>query len=142
MKSLVTVAASIASAFAQTAWIGIPAAGSNLTAGSPLNVTVSQSPPMLGFNQVALVIAMQQCPASGCSGYNPYYNGLGVVLYQGPFTPTVNPEAPWLTYHENFAVQVPASYSGAALLEISQFELVGNQSVPYWGIQNVTVNVV
>lgn len=139
MKAFFVVAALVASAFAQQATIFQPTADTSILPNAPMNVTVLQQGSNSEIHQVAIVIGLQPCiSTAGCSGND----GVGSVLYNGPFNPQYSSDAPGLGLHQNFTLQVPQySYSGPALLGLVHLELIGAVAAPFYEVSNVTVNL-
>ncbi|GJE93148.1 hypothetical protein PsYK624_093070 [Phanerochaete sordida] len=111
MKYFAVVAALAASALAQTIAIASPAANSTVYPGQWLTVEVDKPNSLSASIEVALVLSMAPCPPAGCTdpSYDPAAR-LGAILYNGPFSPVLHPEASGRPPYEDFSVQVPSAF--------------------------------
>ncbi|RDX50212.1 hypothetical protein OH76DRAFT_1555756 [Lentinus brumalis] len=168
MKSIIALATLAASALAQSVNIGAPADMSTVTPGNNITVQVNRpvgvphtpfnptrpAPPRLtaiqntltGSEEVAIAIGLFPCsgadgqPAS-CAGTNTT-GVLGTVLYNGPYEPQYADGAPSLPPHQNFSIQVPATFkSGQVSLGVAHFALVGASMMPIYEFVNTTLVV-
>ncbi|KAG1792133.1 uncharacterized protein HD556DRAFT_1444646 [Suillus plorans] len=137
MKSVLSLALFVASAFAQGAVIGYPPQGLSVSPGSNLIVQVERPATLTGSVEVAVVIGIQSCPGTPCINPADY---MGQILYNGPFDPQVH--GLYLPPYENFTVQIPSSIaSGTALLEVVHVTLVGASAGPFLEILNRTITI-
>lgn len=76
---------------------------------------------LTGSEEISIVIGIQSCPTGDCL---PISEGMGTVLYEGPFNPQYGLGAD--DPYEDFSVQVPASFAtGQAQLGLAHFTLIG-----------------
>lgn len=137
-KALVATTLMVVSVCAQSAFINLPAPGSDITAGANFTVQIGLPDNLTGSKEIAIVIALQSCPTGNCL---PVSEDMGTILYAGPFNPQFGSGA-FIPY-EDFSVQVPASFAtGQAQLGLAHFNLVGELYWPYLQLANETVYVV
>ncbi|KAG1809729.1 hypothetical protein EV424DRAFT_1349927 [Suillus variegatus] len=118
MKSILSLALFVASAFAQGAVIGYPPQGLSVSPGSNLVVQVERPDTLTGSVEVAVVIGIQSCPGTPCINPADY---MGQILYN---------------------VQIPSSIaSGTALLGVVHVTLVGASAGPLMEILNRTITI-
>ncbi|KAG7095704.1 hypothetical protein E1B28_006418 [Marasmius oreades] len=130
----------IASAFAQRAEIGLPHDGAQVTSGSQVTVRVDRPNFLSSTQEVVIVLGFQSCPNTPCHAAS---DGIGEVLYNGPYNPTFEVPSSSLPPYQNFTVTIPASTpKGAAQLSLSHFSLVGASRQPTLEIKSVNVAVV
>ncbi len=93
---------------------------------------------LTGSEEVAIVIGLFPCsgadgqPAS-CAETNTT-GVLGTILYNGPYEPQYADGAPSLPPHQNFSIQVPATFkSGQVSLGVAHFALVGVRAACFVG---------
>ncbi|KAJ4490118.1 hypothetical protein J3R30DRAFT_3693648 [Lentinula aciculospora] len=115
------------SVIAQSANIGAPADMTQIAAGSDFTVMIDRPDSLTSSTEVALVIALLNCPSGSSSCLGPSAN-LGTVLYTGPFDPqfTTEPGTTNLPPHENFTLTVPSTFAkGNAQLGVVHVYLLG-----------------
>ncbi|TFK90759.1 hypothetical protein K466DRAFT_542923 [Polyporus arcularius HHB13444] len=146
MKFIIALATLAASALAQSVNIGAPADMSTVTPGNNITVQVNRPNTLTGSEEVAIVIGLFPCsgadgqPAS-CAETNTT-GVLGTVLYNGPYKPQYADGAPSLPPHQNFSIQVPATFkSGQVSLGVAHFALVGASMMPISEFVNTTLVV-
>ncbi|KAJ6493999.1 hypothetical protein C8R47DRAFT_1118009 [Mycena vitilis] len=140
LSSLALSALLAASAYGQRAFIGAPADGTSVTAGSNITVELDRPDTLTGSTEVAVIIGFFSCTSTGsvCPGPS---EALGTILYNGPYDPEFQP-GPKPPY-QNFTVTIPPSApKGKAQLGVAHFSLVGASEVPILETLNVTLNVV
>ncbi|KAG0709263.1 hypothetical protein DFH29DRAFT_978825 [Suillus ampliporus] len=136
MKSVLSLALLVASAFAQNAAIGYPPQGLSVSPGSSLTVQVERPNSLTGSEEVAVVIGLQSCQGMPCIDPADF---MGHILYNGPFNPqyheTYNPP------YQNFTVQIPSNFAGTALLGVAHVTLVGAGFYPSLETLNRTITI-
>lgn len=129
MRSLFTLAALVATAFAQGIAIGGPLEGSSISPGSNITVEVDRPNTLTGSQEVAIVIGLLSCASRGTCDTFDVTEVIGSILYVGPYAPAYQPATPgiaWKPPYQNFSVQVPVGIpKGPASLTVSHFSLVG-----------------
>ncbi|KAG1809730.1 hypothetical protein EV424DRAFT_1349928 [Suillus variegatus] len=132
IKAIFVTILMVVSICAQDAFINLPAPGSDITAGTNFTVQIGL-PSMMsnhlhyqndltGSEEISIVIGIQSCPTGDCL---PISEGMGTVLYEGPFNPQYGLGAD--DPYEDFSVQVPASFAtGQAQLGLAHFTLIGS----------------
>ncbi|OSD05617.1 hypothetical protein PYCCODRAFT_1464970 [Trametes coccinea BRFM310] len=141
-----SVVASIASlAAAQGVAILSPPAQSTFAPGDKFVVDIDRHDSLTPSKELSVAIGLLNCAqqqpdsSATCDGID-LTQGLGSVLYAGPYTPQVRPGGDDL--FQNFTVQVPEGFpAGPALLSVTHFALVGAVSWPMLQILNETVNI-
>ncbi|KAG6876898.1 hypothetical protein C0993_012304 [Termitomyces sp. T159_Od127] len=125
---------------AQRATIGYPPDGTSVTPGSNLTVEVDRENSLTGSVEVAVIIGVTSCLATGCL---PVSDGLGTVLYNGEYNPEFHPDAPFYKPpHQNFTITIPPTLSnGTSQLGVVRVSLLGASSVPITEFLNLTLNV-
>ncbi|KAJ7292681.1 hypothetical protein C8J57DRAFT_1160945 [Mycena rebaudengoi] len=142
MKSVfVLLTACAALVAAQNAQIDSPLPGTVVGLGQTITVQLER-PRVIGPSsvEVGVAIAIKSCAATACT---PPSQGLGTVLFTGPFTPAIHgiPSRPY----QNFTVTLPsgdAFSTGPAQLSVSRFHLLGDAPVPTLQFLTVALNVV
>ncbi|KHN95209.1 uncharacterized protein MAM_06920 [Metarhizium album ARSEF 1941] len=135
--------AAVASASVQIA-IKSPRPGATLHRQRPSEMVV-QTPnnDTTAAREVSLVLSVVPCPESACPNAG---DGLGTVLYAGPFrpvAPAAAPGAPAGPPEQAFQVDVPASFPvGPAELLATHFVLTGDNLSPLLQIAGEVVFVV
>ncbi|KIJ59728.1 hypothetical protein HYDPIDRAFT_100131 [Hydnomerulius pinastri MD-312] len=135
--ALFCAAALASSTLAQSITIALPTEGSTVTAGSNIIVQIDKPMSLTGSEEVAVVIGIEPCNNGVC---NPPSDGLGDILYNGPYNPQVIQGA-WNPY-ENFTVTVPSWYSGLAQIDVAHVYLLGAGLAPYLETESTTINIV
>ncbi|KAF5378657.1 hypothetical protein D9757_009506 [Collybiopsis confluens] len=134
-----TLAAS--SVVAQHAFILAPADQTQVAAGSGFDVSIAQPNSISSWENIALVIGLLNCAAQldsdgNCLGTN---QGLGTILYNGPFNPVLVQGAP---PNQNFTLTVPTGFQkGASQLGVALFDLIGARFIPSLQTFNTTIIV-
>ncbi|KAH7929599.1 hypothetical protein BV22DRAFT_1029214 [Leucogyrophana mollusca] len=137
LKSLLSVAFLAASAVGQYLAIQSPAPGTTVAPGTNITVQVATNDYVSSVDEVALVIGIQSCPGGNCF---PTSEGVGQVLFQGPFDPQTGPEAD--NFYEDYSVQIPASIAaGEAQLGVALFNLIGAGNWPTLQVTNETIYI-
>ena len=72
--------------------------------------------------EVVLIIGFNACPSAGCDALD---DGVGAILFEGPFNPQFDPNQPFKQPHQNFTVTVPTFFSGQVMLSATHLMLVG-----------------
>ncbi|KAF9260742.1 hypothetical protein L218DRAFT_932259 [Marasmius fiardii PR-910] len=141
ITSLTTiVSALIASVLAQRAEIGIPQDGAQVTAGSTVTVRIDRPNFQSSTQEVAIVLGFQPCPSSPCHAAS---DGVGEILYTGPYNPVFETPTSSLPPYQNFSLTIPASTpKGAAQLSLTHFSMIGASRVPFLEVKAVNVTVV
>ncbi|KAI0923310.1 hypothetical protein AcV5_007390 [Taiwanofungus camphoratus] len=115
IKSFLIFASLVATCFAQGISITAPTAGSTISSGQNITVEVDRPNSLTGSEEVAIVIAMTQCPHNDCNtpGFD-VSQYLGQILYNGPYDPQYDNVTPpdHKQPHQNFTIQVPSFSSG------------------------------
>ncbi|KAE9398511.1 hypothetical protein BT96DRAFT_859149 [Gymnopus androsaceus JB14] len=124
MKFTAVLLALASTVLAQGASIGAPAEGSSATTGRNITVMIEQPNSLSSIEQVAIVIGLVHC-GSESSCPEPA-NGLGVILYAGPFDPQYATPPGSLPPHQNLSLQVPETFPvGYAQLGVAHAYLLG-----------------
>ncbi|KAI0687042.1 hypothetical protein C8Q76DRAFT_803738 [Earliella scabrosa] len=142
-KSVLALAALIASVAAQGVIIKDPTPYTTLHAGQTIVVDVDRTPSLTGSTDVAVVIGLLTCNGLAepwtCDGVDPRHN-IGQVLFEGPFKPAIQPASGRSDLIQSFTLTVPPTFQkGAALLNVAHFGLVGSN--PFLEIVHNTVYV-
>ncbi|KAF7377903.1 hypothetical protein MSAN_00214000 [Mycena sanguinolenta] len=143
-SSLALSAIFMAGALAQSVDIGAPADGTTVSAGSNITVEIDRPDTLTGSTEIAIIIGFLPCGASA-SGCLPPSEGLGTILYNGPFDPEFSSSGGGVNHrpHQNFTVTIPSSASpGVAQLGVAHVALVGAGEFPLLETLNITLNVV
>ncbi|PCH39960.1 hypothetical protein WOLCODRAFT_23750 [Wolfiporia cocos MD-104 SS10] len=140
IKSLFVFGALAVSALAQNIAIGAPNDQSSIPSGSNITVQVNRPDSLTGSTEVGIAICLKSCEgySNGCQDID-VTQALGEVLYVGSYDPEFRAGG-WYPY-QNFTVQIPSSYTGEAILSVTQLALVGAGPFPYTQTVNVTVNL-
>jgi len=126
------------SAAAQGIQIGAPVDGSSVQAGQSLVVEVDRPDTLTGSQEVAIVIAINNCDST-CRSPSDV---LGHILYTGPYNPQFQSGSGGKPPYQNFTVDLPSSLTqGKAILSVTHLSLVGAGPFPLFQIVNSTVNV-
>ncbi|KAJ3994115.1 hypothetical protein F5050DRAFT_1776837 [Lentinula boryana] len=124
---------------AQSAQIGAPQQGSSIAAGSNFTVMIEKSNSLTSSQDVAIVIGLAPCgdAALACPDTR---SKLGEILYQGSFNPQYATPPGALPPHQNFSLQIPASFApGQATLGVAHFSLIGAVMSPSLETFNTTL---
>ncbi|KAG2068974.1 hypothetical protein BDR04DRAFT_1102412 [Suillus decipiens] len=138
-KYIAVFAAGIAATLAQTIELGYPQNGDNLYPGQELVAQVIQPTSMASVIQVGIALGIKPCVNGLCP--DPA-DGLGYVLYAGPWTPNT------LTIgidgrYQNFTVTIPSDLAeGPAIFTLMHSCVIGANWVPMLEYRNATVNIV
>ncbi|KAI6040566.1 hypothetical protein EDC04DRAFT_2602353 [Pisolithus marmoratus] len=134
MKTLLFLLLVPVLAFAQNAVIGYPPDGHTVSPGNNLTNTLTSS------EEVAVVIGLQTCAASGGACASPEYM-MGQILYNGPFDPQYH--GPTTAPYENFTVQIPSSVGkGPAQIGVIHLTLISAGPFPMMEALNKSITVV
>ncbi|KAG2096682.1 hypothetical protein BD769DRAFT_262208, partial [Suillus cothurnatus] len=124
-------------AFAQQVSIMSPLAGTSVSSGKNITVTIGKPDSLSASDEVAVVIAIRSCAWTLCA---PQAEALGKILYNGPFNPRTR--TGFKQPSQDFNVRIPQSMSnGNALLTVTHFALVGAGPRPWMELKNVSVVV-
>ncbi|KAG1839188.1 hypothetical protein C8R48DRAFT_91704 [Suillus tomentosus] len=138
IKAIFVTILMVVSICAQDAFINLPTPGSDITAGTNFTVQIGLLNDLTGSEEISIVIGIQSCSTGDCL---PVSEGMGTVLYEGPFNPQYGLGAD--DPYEDFSVQVPASFAtGQAQLGLAHFTLIGAIYLPFLQLVNETVYVV
>ncbi|KAG2036519.1 hypothetical protein BDR03DRAFT_898406 [Suillus americanus] len=122
-------------AAAQQVFIMTPLAGTSVSPGKNITVTIGKPDSLSASEEVAVVIAIRSCAWNICV---PQAEALGEILYSGPFNPHTNFKQP----SQDFNIRIPQSMSnGSALLTVTHFALIGAGPRPWMELKNVSVVV-
>ncbi|KIJ65680.1 hypothetical protein HYDPIDRAFT_27672 [Hydnomerulius pinastri MD-312] len=139
LASCVTLAAS------QSIQIGAPADGSTAAQGSTITVQVDRPNFNSQSTEVAVVIGFYPCfDTEPLSCPSVARNGIGAVLYNGPFNPQYpNPNPDDLPPLQSFNVTIPTWQTGPAVLSVTHFAFLGAlNGGPLVETKNITIEVV
>ncbi|KAG2337244.1 hypothetical protein BDR05DRAFT_970462 [Suillus weaverae] len=119
----------------QQVFITSPLAGTSVSPGKNITVTIEKPASLSTSEDVAVVIAIRSCAWNLCA---PQADALGEILYNGLFNPRTNFKQP----SEDFNIRIPQSMiNGSALLTVTHFALIGAGPVPWMELKNVSVVV-
>ncbi|KAJ3844914.1 hypothetical protein EV361DRAFT_944008 [Lentinula raphanica] len=139
MKSYITLLALASIAVAQSAQIGTPQQGTSVVAGSNVTVMIEKPNSLTSTQEVAIVIGLASCGNAPCPNTT---SKLGEILYQGSFNPQYSSPPGALPPHQNYSLQVPASFAaGQAILGVAHLSLVGAAMAPTLETFNTTLMV-
>ncbi|GJE91550.1 hypothetical protein PsYK624_077000 [Phanerochaete sordida] len=137
MKYFATLAALATTAFAQGVFIGAPAANSDVYPGQWITVEVEQPIYIQNVDNIALVLAVAQCPQNGCND-----DPIGTIVYQGPYSSSGSGihGSPF----QNISVAIPSTVTVGSQVSLSTtfFALVGASLETYTDKSFVPLNVV
>ncbi|KAF8832052.1 hypothetical protein HHX47_DHR1000933 [Lentinula edodes] len=123
MKFYVSLLAIVSAVVAQSAQIGAPQTGSSVVAGSNFTVMIERPNSLSSSQEVSIVIGLAPCGETECPDPK---SELGEILYQGPFNPQYATPPDSLPPHQNYSLQVPASFAvGRATLAVAHLSLIG-----------------
>ncbi|KAJ6461072.1 hypothetical protein C8R45DRAFT_538174 [Mycena sanguinolenta] len=143
-SSLALSALFAAAALAQSVNIGAPDDGTTVSAGSNITVEIDRPDTLTPSTEVAIIIGFLSC-GSFASGCLPPSEGLGTILYDGPYNPQFASSGGGVNHrpHQNFTVTIPSSAPpGIAQLGVAHVALVGADQWPLLETLNITLNVV
>ncbi|KZV75193.1 hypothetical protein PENSPDRAFT_572074 [Peniophora sp. CONT] len=140
MKFILAPLLLAASTLAQSISIADPADGATLTAGSPMNVELDFPNSLTGVKHVSVVISFLSCGVQPCDmGADQI---LGNVLYSGNYTPAYTTDDAAKPPNQNFTLTIPSEAStGAGLLNVAHFYLVGASAQPILEYKNISFNL-
>ncbi|KAJ3855997.1 hypothetical protein EV368DRAFT_33429 [Lentinula lateritia] len=125
-------------ALAQNVFIGHPANGSTISAGSNLTVRIDRPDTLSSSTEVALVMGMWPCNDLPCPGPS---NIIGTILYNGPYKPQFSLNS--LPPHENFTVSIPEGFvKGVTQFGVAHIALIGAGQAPFLETLNATLVIV
>ncbi|GJE96144.1 hypothetical protein PsYK624_123370 [Phanerochaete sordida] len=137
MKYFATLAALATTALAQGVFIGAPAANSSVYPGQWITVEVEQPIYIQNVDNVALVLAVAECPPNGCND-----DPIGTIVYQGPFSGSGHGirGSPF----QNISVGLPSTITPGSQVSLSTtfFALVGASLEPYVAKSYIPLTVV
>ncbi|KAJ5438447.1 uncharacterized protein N7458_009445 [Penicillium daleae] len=137
MNSFVSLALFVGAALAQSAQIGLPAAGQQLSKGSDVVVQVQRPDTLTGSTEMAVAIGISSCATQACPQSDEF---MGTILYSGPFKPEFHEGN--LPPYQNFTVNVPPSFTaGNAQINVAHATLIGASQYPLLETLNRTVVV-
>ncbi|ESK84806.1 hypothetical protein Moror_515 [Moniliophthora roreri MCA 2997] len=125
---------------AQRANIAVPTMGSNVQAGSTINVEVDRPSFASSAVEVAIVLGIRSCSTMPCHDPEEWF-GPAIILYNGPYNPqySLPPGVP----HQNFTVQIPGDIAkGTAQIILAHFNLVGASLGATLQYDSVSVNII
>ncbi|KAG6809480.1 hypothetical protein H0H92_016087 [Tricholoma furcatifolium] len=123
LTSLIVALSAVSTVYAQGALIGYPPSGTTVSAGSNITVEIDRPNSLSSSTEVAVVIGLISCPTSPC---RPVTDGVGTVLYNGPYHPALPPAGSGKPPHQNFTVTVPSDFpTGTAQLGVVHVTLIG-----------------
>ncbi|KAF7368828.1 hypothetical protein MVEN_00208000 [Mycena venus] len=142
-SSLAMSAMLATTAFAQSAVIGAPLAGSAVQAGCNITVEVDRPNTLTGSTEVGIVIGFLSCVGFNSNVCPPASEIMGSILYNGPYHPefhtNVSRSKP---PHQNFTVAIPTTAkTGPGQLSVAHFNLIGAGQFPFLETLNISVNV-
>ncbi|KAH7929595.1 hypothetical protein BV22DRAFT_1002238 [Leucogyrophana mollusca] len=114
-----------AAAFAQNVLITAPHQNQTVGEGSSITVSIERPDFQSSSEEVAVVIALQPCRPKCFPG-----EGLGKVLYNGPYNPEVHSGN--TQPYQNFTVQVTPGLMGYAVLSVTHMALIGVSLLWRW----------
>ncbi|KAJ4491512.1 hypothetical protein C8J55DRAFT_282245 [Lentinula edodes] len=127
-------------ALAQNVFIGQPADGSTISAGSNLTVRIDRPDTLSGSTEVALVMGIWPCNNFPCPGPS---NIIGTILYNGPYKPQFSVPSNSLPPHENFTVSIPEGFvKGVTQFGVAHVALIGAGQAPFLETLNATLVIV
>ncbi|KAJ4485778.1 hypothetical protein J3R30DRAFT_1407151 [Lentinula aciculospora] len=133
MKFYATLLALVSAVVAQSAQIGAPQEGSSVAAGSNFTMMIEKPNSLSGSQDIAIVVGLAPGDVD---------SGLGEILYQGPFNPQYATPPGTLPPHQNYSLQIPASFAaGKATLGVAHFSLIGAATLPNLEIFNTTLTI-
>ncbi|KAH7882554.1 hypothetical protein F5I97DRAFT_1816604 [Phlebopus sp. FC_14] len=125
LTTALSTALFVTSVLCQGIVVNSPASGTTVTPGSNITVQVGMGDYPENIETVGLAIGLQSCGSSIPCG-SPL-DGVGTVLYIGPWNPSFGPE--YYNIYQDFNVTIPASTaSGSANLAVAAYYLVGVSS--------------
>lgn len=124
---------------AQNAVIGYPPDGHSVSPGDNLTVQIQRPNTLTSSEEVAVVIGLQTCAASGGVCASPEYM-MGQILYNGPFDPQYRD--PTSAPYENFTVQIPSGMEkGLAQIGVIHLTLIAAGLFPMMEVLNKSITV-
>ncbi|KAF4617366.1 hypothetical protein D9613_006157 [Agrocybe pediades] len=128
-------------AFSQSIDIGAPTPQTSVQAGSSLVVEIDKPDSLTGSTDVSLIISIDSCQNAPCP--TPVGQGMGTVLYNGPFNPQFDSTPTGKPPHQNFTLFIPATFpKGPAELIVFHKALVGVSQEPLTELKDVVLNIV
>ncbi|KAI0916744.1 hypothetical protein AcW1_007890 [Taiwanofungus camphoratus] len=142
MKSFFVLASLVAASVAQNINIATPVNGSTVSNGQNITVEIDRPNSLTGSQEVAVVIAINQCPNNDCSTFNASQD-LGEILYNGSYRPVLNNSVVSRPPSQNFTVQVPSSYNSGDVvaLSVTHLALVGAGPEVMLEVKDVSLNI-
>ncbi|KIJ65470.1 hypothetical protein HYDPIDRAFT_27471 [Hydnomerulius pinastri MD-312] len=138
LSTILSVALLVSSAVAQGISINFPTAGTTVTAGSTITVEVGMGDFIENLETIGIAIGLQSCPSPGVGYCSTADQGIGTILYTGPFNPAFGPK--YYNIYQDFNVTIPASTpAGQANLAAADFFLVGLSQVPNMNFANASL---
>ncbi|TEB28426.1 hypothetical protein FA13DRAFT_1815793 [Coprinellus micaceus] len=141
LSSLFVPLACVASALAQASVIQLPASGASIANGAPFTVQVAKPLSHQGSREAGFVIALLPCYNNGVCP--PPTQELGRILYNGPYTPTLQ-DQPGRPY-QNFEFTMPPAdeiQKGPAQLATVRLHLFGATAYPEMEVHSIPITVV
>jgi len=141
-KSLAAAACLLLSVSAQSIQIGSPQPGDLIHPGKNFTIEVDRPNSLTGSQEVALVIAMQNCDKTNCTQFTST-EYLQHVLYFGSYNPQYQSgPGQGKPPHQNFSVVVPLGFGqGKSRISVTHLSLVGASPFALYETRNVTVTV-
>ncbi|OCH86250.1 hypothetical protein OBBRIDRAFT_249953 [Obba rivulosa] len=140
MKAFFALVALAAGAAAQTASFLIPQPGATIAPGSTVTVQVHQDESTSDDVQLGIAIGLATCFSGTCANYDPAQDGMGTILYSGPFNPQFNSSDPEAGLQESFTLTFPGS-TGPSVLSIAQMQAVGVNKIPTFNVVDVVIEM-
>ncbi|EED14702.1 conserved hypothetical protein [Talaromyces stipitatus ATCC 10500] len=137
-KSVLSLGLIASTALAQSVSIGLPAAGAQLSTGTPTTFQIQRPDTLTGSQEIAVVIGISKCNSGGrCASPD---ESMGTVLYNGPFNPQFHETA--LPPYQNFTLEIPESAAtDNGLVTVAHFSLVGASAWPMVEYLNQSITV-
>ncbi|EMD34595.1 hypothetical protein CERSUDRAFT_116762 [Gelatoporia subvermispora B] len=140
MKAFFVLAALAIGATAQTASFLIPQPNATIAPGSTVTIQIHQDESLSDDVQLGIAIGLATCFSGSCANYDPSQDGMGTILYNGPFNPQHDPSDPEAGLQERFNLTFPGS-TGPSVLSVVQMQAVGAVKVPTFNVADVVIKI-
>ncbi|OCH94587.1 hypothetical protein OBBRIDRAFT_722450 [Obba rivulosa] len=120
MLSILALASLIGYALAQQAIFLLPEPGTSIAPGATVEVELHQADTTSSLAELGIAIGLMVCPSDGCAYWDPANDGIGQILYNGPFNPQWNPDG----YTQSFNLTFP-NVTGPSILSLTQMQGLG-----------------